>query len=749
MAVPRVAGQSINDARSVLKQAGFDSKLAAGQSAEPNSVVERTEPAEGTRHARSKLPIIDLVLRAKPPQRRMPSIIGQTCVQARAMLERDKLVLRRCDIGGYTGQVGADTIHTQSPAANAPLDGDTRAVDVLVEPLTVRVPDVIGMPAPQAVQRLTESRLRARSALQPQPWHRVVAQSPRANVPVKPGAEVAIDLVYTVPDLRGLGCDEARERVRRAGMRALDCRVETTPTLTGDTGRIQRQLPAANSTAREPVLVQAFTPLVRTRVPRLVGLNEEVAQGQLRSARLASRVAGPAAALGRVVASQSPEPDTLVEPGATVDMRLALTVPDLRSATCDAARALAQRHGFDNFECRRRVTTPARALGLAFEQSPPARTVLAAAQPVDATVAQGITVPKVTGLAPAAAITTLGGAGLAGRADVSNINDGDRIVVRQQPQAGEEVVPATTVTLTTQRMTQVPDVVGRTLDEALNAIAGRDLRARADAITAPSMRRVRAQQPDANTRVAVGQAVVLTTVLEAMVPSVIDQPLDDARAAVERAGLRVQVDASARPGVKVVRGQTPTAGARVEAGSGVALRAVSQVQVPDVVAPQLDCAAAQAAARGAGLQAHACHVEGRFGLRLGTAVVQQQSLAAGTTVDEDTLLTLNARTPLAPVVVLGTGLASLFAAGIFLLAKPWRVPSPLPPPLPPPTLHIRIVADNAPQLVIRAPHDSGDDSDGDDSTTFGRALRLRVDTVPPRATIRAWHAPDRDDTNPT
>ena len=753
VAIPSVAGASIDQARRTLKAAGFDSRLAPNQTPDERSHVERTVPPAGTTYRSGEpRPVVEIVLRDQLQQRLVPSIVGKTCAEAQALLAESKLRIASCAVGSITGRVRSGTVHTQRPVANAPIDPTARTVDAIVEPDSVAVPAVIGLPAPQAKALIEQARLRAQASLTPmQPWHRVRGQKPDAGQRVTPGSEVVIDLVFTVPALRGIDCDEARRRVLAAGHRGLDCRVEIVSSPSGEPGRIFRQAPAAESVTREPATVQAFTPLLRIRVPALVGLPEDAAQRALSQARLAPRLSGPPAASGRVVAAQSPEPQTLVEPGATVDLRLALTVPNLRGASCDGARTLAQRHGFEAFDCRRRVTSPSAALGRVFEQSPTARSVLAVAQPLEATVAQGISVPQVTGLDPRSALARLREVRLDGRSDAT---DGDRIVVRQRPQADAEVAPATRVDLVTQRMTQVPGVVGLMLAEALPLIAGRELRGLGDASDAPTMRRVRGQQPAPDTRVAVGQAVSLTTVLETLVPDVIDKPLEEAVTLVERAGLSAQVDASPRPGPKTVRRQQPAADERVQAGSAVALRAVTRVQVPEV--RQRTCDEAREVARAAGLDAGPCSVEGRFGVRLGTPIVWQQSPEAGRTVDEGETMVLGARTPVAPVVALGAGLGVLLAAGTLVFVKrPSKSGPPSSPP--PPRLDVRIAVDPAPTVAIRAPADQADNRGGAPARNadheFERALRLRIDAAAARVWIRAWdpsdrEAPDGGDPNP-
>ena len=737
--VPSVSGMSLAAAQRKITGAGFQSRLAPGQYDASAETVERTEPDAGQIYTADQRPVVQIVLAASP--RKMPSIIGMTCDQARRRLESERIQLVQCSVGTYSGRTSANTIHTQQPAAGTTIAPNLRQATAVVEPDTVEVPEVRGQALNQAVQRLEQSRLHARPSLPPQAAQRVLAQQPNGGDRVAPRSEVKLTLGYAVPALTGLECDEARRRVLAAGHRSLDCRTETTPSALGQPGRIFRQQPAAG-TSVEPLAMQAFTPLLRVRVPALVDKPEEAAVSALRQVRLIPRVEGPAAAAGRVVAAQSPAPQTLVGPGSTVEITLALSVPDMRGASCDAARALSQRHGFAAFECRRRVAAPSVALGRVFVQEPAARTLLTATRPIEATVAQGILVPKVTGLDLPDALERVSAAGLSGHSDASG---GERVVVAQRPPANSEVQPGAAVALTTQRMTEVPALVGRTLQEALPLIDARELRARPDSADEPALRRVQAQQPPAGTRAAVGTAVGLKTLLETIVPEVTGRSLDEARASVDRARLHAQVETSSRVGAKTVRRQQPAAGERVAVGSAVTLHAITRVEVPEV--RRIGCEEAQAAMRNAGLVAGPCRVEGWLGVRLGTPTVERQSVAPGSLVDEDSVLVLEARTPLAPVVALGSTLTALLSAGFFW----WRRAPPAPGVAAPPALSVRIEPDLAPRVDLRAPQDMAAAEDGtpdahDEESrrrAFERALKLRIEGAEARTSIRAWHENDR------
>jgi beta-lactam-binding protein with PASTA domain len=114
--------------------------------------------------------------------------------------------------------------------------------------------------------------------------------------------------------------------------------------------------------------------------------------------------------------------------------------------------------------------------------------------------------------------------------------------------------------------------------------------------------------PDSGQEVPVGSAVNLVVAVASgtvTVPSVLGRPVDDARAAIEAAGLsfgNVTREASDQPVDTVLR-TDPAGGTEVDRGSTVSVVISSgpaNVQVPDVVGQSAD--AAQAALGDAGLQ---------------------------------------------------------------------------------------------------------------------------------------------------
>ena len=136
----------------------------------------------------------------------------------------------------------------------------------------------------------------------------------------------------------------------------------------------------------------------------------------------------------------------------------------------------------------------------------------------------------------------------------------------------------------------LPNVVGLTESEARTQLSGFTITIQ----RAPDARipkdRVASQLPLATVRVSEGSSVTLTLSDgpgDATVPTnIIGKPLEEARAALAAAGLRVSrtvaVDSEEQPGI--VLKVTPEQGSTIEAGSGVTLEIASgNVKVPDLI----------------------------------------------------------------------------------------------------------------------------------------------------------------------
>jgi eukaryotic-like serine/threonine-protein kinase len=188
-------------------------------------------------------------------------------------------------------------------------------------------------------------------------------------------------------------------------------------------------------------------------------------------------------------------------------------------------------------------------------------------------------VPAVVGMQAANAVERLRAEGYP--ADIRRRVDPSRRgrVVDQQPAPGTELEPGRTVVIVVARppnTVDVPRVVGLEVTEAFERVQAAGLRGRAVEVFArqPEGRVIR-QRPVAGDEARRGSTVVLTVSKGPQlvaVPALVGQTEQEARAALQRVGLRANVVRvpSAEPPGSVVD-QNPLSGARIPRGSRVRL----------------------------------------------------------------------------------------------------------------------------------------------------------------------------------
>jgi eukaryotic-like serine/threonine-protein kinase len=223
-------------------------------------------------------------------------------------------------------------------------------------------------------------------------------------------------------------------------------------------------------------------------------------------------------------------------------------------------------------------------------------------------------VPDVVGNRSAVASQRLQNAGF--EVNIETVQSGtvpnDRVAT-QDPQPGEDVREGSTVTIIVSSgpgNATVPGVVGRKQDVAENMMkeAGFETDVRREPSDSVDEGRVISTQPGENTQLEKGRTVVLIVSEgpeQVGVPDVVGDGEDDARSALEDAGLRADVteEESEDQDPGTVLRQDPGAGERVDKGSAVKLvvaKAPPEVDVPDVVDQERD--AARQALRDAGFE---------------------------------------------------------------------------------------------------------------------------------------------------
>ena len=246
------------------------------------------------------------------------------------------------------------------------------------------VPELRGLELRQARRALRRADLRlgditedhARNA----PPGTVIWQGPAPTRRVEPGSVVNVVVARakpgqpiaktTVPRLRGLGLDEARDRLRQADLRL--GQVTKKADNNARRGTVVAQDPKPRRKVRpgsevDLVIVggRQDPPIAKTTVPKLRGLPLDKARAKLKKAQLrlgeVAEQVDDNARSGTIIA-QTPAPKRQVRPGTAVDLVVAtaeandqpsgIEVPDLRGKNAKAATDLLERSGLRVGEVR-------------------------------------------------------------------------------------------------------------------------------------------------------------------------------------------------------------------------------------------------------------------------------------------------------------------------------------------------------------------------------------------------------------
>ncbi|MEW2399136.1 Stk1 family PASTA domain-containing Ser/Thr kinase [Streptomyces sp. NPDC046862] len=224
-------------------------------------------------------------------------------------------------------------------------------------------------------------------------------------------------------------------------------------------------------------------------------------------------------------------------------------------------------------------------------------------------------------------------------------------VISTDPKPSARIRDNDTVTLTISKgpeMVKVPDVQGRQLNEAKSRLedqgleAGRVTRAFSEDVPSGS---VISTEPGAGTERRSGSAVALTVSKGAPVevPDVTDSSVQEARAELEDAGLKVEI-AEERVNSELDRGQvarqSPGAGEEAAQGDTITLtisKGPEMVEVPDVVGDNVDAARQELEAAGFRVE------EDRGLLGLFGDEVRKQSVEGGKTAPKGSTITIQIR----------------------------------------------------------------------------------------------------------
>lgn len=319
-------------------------------------------------------------------QTTVPDVVGlSTTAATERLAQRGYTVVVRGRVS-TSAQLG--TVLSQTPPAGAELDrGSTVTIVVARGPSTVDVPNVVGLPADQALVRLRSANLKARSVKidSSQPTNLVIGQTPAGGGQANKGSTVVLRVskgqtLVAVPSVRGVTEATATATLTRLGFRLSVSRIQGTQ----PKGIVISQEPAPGTKAPKGSVVGLNVSIGSTpatggvAVPDVVGLSQADAVDAIEGVDLKVDSFPLASQKPRgSVVSQLPAGGTKVPPRSQVRINVSLgpgprpqrAVPDVSGQSeAEARRALA-RAGFTVRTVDQPTADPAEN-GIVVKQSP-------------------------------------------------------------------------------------------------------------------------------------------------------------------------------------------------------------------------------------------------------------------------------------------------------------------------------------------------------------------------------------------
>jgi beta-lactam-binding protein with PASTA domain len=249
----------------------------------------------------------------------------------------------------------------------------------LMTPTRVQVPNVVGASISVATQRLQSEGFEVQSVRDnsDRPRNTVIGQDPAGATTAADGSRVTITVsdgpaITTVPDVVGMGRNEARQRLTTAGFKVSESKVNS------DTVRIDRviaQRPDRGSLAErgESVDIKVSLGPQRLPVPDVVGKSEDDARTALDAFKVTVQEKEDAKADPGTVLAQNPAKGSIPR-GSAVQLTVAIepkkiAVPDVVGRSQSLATKTLSRAGFEVTLEEVSVDTPDQD-GLVQKQSP-------------------------------------------------------------------------------------------------------------------------------------------------------------------------------------------------------------------------------------------------------------------------------------------------------------------------------------------------------------------------------------------
>jgi serine/threonine-protein kinase len=235
---------SREDAERYIRNAKLSLRVVEKYDAAPRGMVLKQSPGPGPLPMRST---VTLSISKGPPPIQVPSVVSVPLDQATA-------ALRRAGFNVNTERVASDNIPegivvSQSPDAGNKADrGSSINVTVSTGPANVVVPNLAGRGVEDAKAGLRDAGLAPRLifSLQSDQVGTVIDEQPPAGVGTKHGSVVTLTIAVSgiVPDVTGMGLDQARTTLQNAGYTVGNVAY----TQRGSEGKVASTEPQAGST---------------------------------------------------------------------------------------------------------------------------------------------------------------------------------------------------------------------------------------------------------------------------------------------------------------------------------------------------------------------------------------------------------------------------------------------------------------------------------------------------------------------
>lgn len=320
--VPSITGMTESQAVSAIGDAGFD-PIAARRyhDAVPEAQVIGTEPIAGTRAVKGG-PVTVLVSLGRPTVPAFPA--DRSASRYTAMLGERTLVAETGD-PVYSESVPRGQLVMAEPAPGQVVNtGSTVVLRLSRGQAPVQVPDVVGLSLDDARTLLEDAGLTVAEVQREfdadAAADEVLAVTPEAGTGLARGSDVTVTANngIEVPDVSGLTVEEARSRLRDAGLTVGE--VTDVDDSTRPNGRVDRTSPAVGEVVdpenpRVELLVST-----RVDVPNLLGSTISDARRTAERAGLRFEVSNDASDSDRVM-TQSPRPGATASRGDKVTVR--------------------------------------------------------------------------------------------------------------------------------------------------------------------------------------------------------------------------------------------------------------------------------------------------------------------------------------------------------------------------------------------------------------------------------------------